>query len=513
MFLVPLLIGLYSYVIFFLGIIHALTTVNILALTFIFVTLVTILIWKNFSISVFGNIKKWLKDLTPLEKFLLGIVLVQILVNLIGVLGPETGFDALWYHLTLPKIFLQEGKIFHISGGLFYYSDMPKLVEMLYIPVLVTGFVTGAKFIHFLFGLGTLILIYKLSRKFISPKLSLLAIVIFYSNLVVGWQSITAYVDLGRTFFEIFALFYFLIYIEKKNVRFLIFSSICLGLAITTKLFSGLDIATFLLLALFFGKSIKHAFLYVIISLIVPLPWFIFSYVSTKNPFYPFFSGIYPVSPDFHFSNFLNFLFSADPISPVYLITFPIVLLGLKKMKLGGKILVVYSVISFIIWFLAPQSGGGRFIMAYLPTFSVLVALSLSYMKDRFVLKYSIALIIVVSIVSIVYRGAANMKYTPVILGIEPNDKFLTDHLNFSFGDFYDIDGYFKKNIKKSDKVLVYNVHNLYYADFPFVDSSWYKKGDFFNYVLIRGQVPNDYQNWKLKYQNIRTSVKLYSKK
>ena len=35
------------------------------------------------------------------------ILIGQILVNLIGALGPELGFDALWYHLTEAKLFWQ----------------------------------------------------------------------------------------------------------------------------------------------------------------------------------------------------------------------------------------------------------------------------------------------------------------------------------------------------------------------------------------------------------------------
>ncbi|MDP1743838.1 MAG: hypothetical protein Q8L51_03545 [Candidatus Amesbacteria bacterium] len=34
---------------------------------------------------------------------LFGIVIIQALINLIGALGPELGFDALWYHLPIPQ--------------------------------------------------------------------------------------------------------------------------------------------------------------------------------------------------------------------------------------------------------------------------------------------------------------------------------------------------------------------------------------------------------------------------
>ena len=94
---------------------------------------------------------------------------------------------------------------------------------------------------------------------------------------------------------------------------------------------------------------------------------------------------------------------------------------------------------------------------------------------------------------------------------MQTKDAFLTEHLNFAFGDFYDTDGYFKKTIKPTDTVLLFGFHNLYYVDFPFVDSSWRKLGDTFNYIAIqKGELPAEFNNWILIYENEKTMVKLY---
>ena len=80
------------------------------------------------------------------------------------------------------------------------------------------------------------------------------------------------------------------------------------------------------------------------------------------------------------------------------------------------------------------------------------------------------------------------------------------------YGDFYDTDNFFKKNIRKDDVVLLYGFHNLYYVDFPFIDSSFVKKGDRFNYVALqKGELPKRFSNWNLIYYNSKTLVKLYS--
>ena len=161
MFTLALLIGIYSYSIYFLGLIGILYSPLIIIWTIAFILGSTY--YYRFSIN------QSLKNLS-LPKFkkkdsfiiLLVIILaVQIVVNLIGALGPELSFDALWYHLTLPKLYLSHHTIMHIPGGLLYYSDMPKLIEMIYTGALSFGMPILPKVIHLFFGILTVVVLYK----------------------------------------------------------------------------------------------------------------------------------------------------------------------------------------------------------------------------------------------------------------------------------------------------------------------------------------------------------------
>ncbi|MDP3987959.1 MAG: hypothetical protein Q8P80_02340, partial [Candidatus Levybacteria bacterium] len=167
MFALAILIGIYSYLIFGLGLWSLLTKENISILTFLFFFLLIVLNKKYFrsSFKCFKTFKQWRKITDKFTLIILIILGAQMIVNLIGALGPEISFDALWYHLTLPKMYLLSGSISHIPGGLLYYSDMPKLGEMLYALPLSFGSQTGAKLIHFSFGLLSLAALYFLSRK------------------------------------------------------------------------------------------------------------------------------------------------------------------------------------------------------------------------------------------------------------------------------------------------------------------------------------------------------------
>ena len=205
-------------------------------------------------------------------------------------------------------------------------------------------------------------------------------------------------------------------------------------------------------------------------------------------------------------------MYSADPISPVYILFLPLIVIFYKKLNQNAKIIAVYSLISLLIWYITPRTGGGRFILPYLPAYSILAAASIGIMPIKRLSKFLVSFIVIVSVISIVYRGFANIKYLPVVFLKQSKNEFLNKNLNFSYGDFYDIDSYFKNKIKKTDKVLIFGGHNLYYVYFPFVHESYIKKGDKFNYVLlIKHDLPKRFRHWNLVYKNDITNVMLYT--
>jgi hypothetical protein len=543
MFTLAFFIGIYSYSIFALGIFDLLTRLNIIYVTVIWFILLLfferdsiVFLFKKVSKRSL-SLKKIYKDATFL--FML-LFIVLALVNLIGALGPELAFDALWYHLTLPQLFLLNHSIYHIPGGLLYYSDMPKLGEMLYVGALSLGNEIVAKVIHYLFGILAAIALYKISRKFFTHFISILVVVIFYSNLVVDTESITAYVDLIRTFFEIMTLWAFLNWYKTSKITWLISTGIMTGLAVTTKVLgigSIIVFSTLFIVAFFeprFKMNLKKGFgyllLYCFIAFLIPLPWFIFAFIHTGDPVYPFFTHTYPISStQFGISQFIIglwnlFMYSPDPISPIYLIFLPLLFLIFSSLQKEIKLIVWYCGLNLILWYFTPQTGGGRFILPYLPAFSLICGAIFSELgiknydlwnlKKNQLANYLIGLVMFVTLISIGYRFVANSKYIPVLLGKETKSQFLSNHLNFSFGDFYDTDSYFATHIKATDMVLLYGFHNLYYIDFPYVDNSWVKKGYKFDYIAVQNtKIPSKYVNWQLIYFNDKTKVRLYRSK
>lgn len=533
MFALAIIIGVFSYSIFLIGISGYLYKASIL-LSFFISLFFFIVIQKSHLLYVKKNILNWLHKIDANGIFLLLVVVLQSIVNLAGALGPELGFDALWYHLTLPKIALENHTIQFFPGGLLYYSVMPQLGEMIYTASLALSNEISAKVIHFITGLLITIALYRCSRRYISRNLSLLAVVLYYSNLVVGWESTTAYIDLFRAFYEFLALWAFIEWYEKKKNIYFIFCAVFLGLAMSSKLLAAGSLGIFLFLILYINlhkgmvSTTRRGIIFFLVSFIILLPWLAFSYIQTGNPVYPFFTPLYPLSPNPSLFSpvtivkdlWILFTKAQDPISPIYLIALPLIIFSYSLFSRKEKIIALYSLGALIVWYLTPRSGGGRFILPYLPAFSLLAVMAIAYYREKKILYNLLFFLILFSaFISIGYRAIANSKYLPVLFGKEEKKVFLSRHLNFSYGDFYDTDGFLKREIKQSDKVLLYGFHNLYYVDFPFIDSSWIRKGQRYNYIAVQSAVfysPSDYnipKQWIKIYENKTTHVTLYSDK
>ena len=528
MILVALCLGFFGYSIYGIGLLQVLYPPVVQIVTVSYWGLVILLFRK--SILRFLTLLPFRVQSLDTKSKVVGLLIVLLAsVNLVGALGPELAFDAIWYHLTLPKMYLLDHAIHVIRGGLLYYSGMPQLGEMYYIVALVFHGEILAKFIHFLFGILCCITLYIISRKVLSVRISSLVVLIFYSNLVVSWESTTAYIDLIRTFFEISAIYSLLFWREIQQVKYLKLAGVLLGFAVGVKLLAIASYPLFCILIILFSstKSIqlkmKAVGIFTICFLAPTIPWMLSAFMQTGNPLYPFFSVFYHVTPREGLLNPITFISSlwniltqaADPVSPLYVLCLPLILFIFRNLSFLEKSLCIYSIGSLFIWYLIPDTGGGRFIVPYLPLLSVAVGIVIRwFLKTQKVYAYLlIGISIMLFATTFFYRGVANARYLPVITGRETKREFLTGHLNFSFGDFYDTDGYFKQEIKPSDVVLLYGFHNLYYVDFPFVDSSWRKYDDRFTHVATQGVVlPQEFSTWQPIYYNKITDVTLYTK-
>lgn len=231
--------------------------------------------------------------------FLLGgIILLFLCLEIILNLTPPVSRDALIHHLAIPKLWLRHGGFYEIPWAEFSYYPMN--IDLLYLICLYFRNDIVPKFIHLGFGLGTGWLIYQYLKQRFNANWGLLGMVIFITTPIVIWLSTSAYIDLGMTFFTTSSILAFIRWrdSEYQSLKWLVISSICMGIAIGSK-YNSLIAFLFMNLILMHGyakdtkkqvTACRYGLIFFAITALVASPWYLKNYILTGNPFYPLFN-------------------------------------------------------------------------------------------------------------------------------------------------------------------------------------------------------------------------------
>lgn len=413
----------------------------------------------------------------------LSVLFLAIIVglNFLAVFTPEVGFDALWYHLTLPKLWILKHQ-WYFPGGLLYYSAMPRLTETIFIPLIYYFGFVGPKLLQFFSGIGTAALIFKISRNNnLSKFWSLISVSLFYITWLVSWQSSSGYIDLFRTFLEICGLYFFII---NKNLV----GSLFLGLAIGTK---WLAIGSLAIYSLVFGIGILP------IALLTALPWFLIAFFYTGNPIYPIFDSLL-VHTTPNLSRIISTIFTLplritfpydDFISPTsgLLISLSALVIIFYKGKPIFKIAAIALFGAIFSISLNPPSS--RFFLPFLPAAAIASSYFVSRLKPNlanlFLIVFTLSSLTVIGLRIIVFG-----KYVPYLTRKQNMNQYLTQ-IAFKLPDtFIDSDNFVSSYIPKNSKILIDNLHNLYYFPYNFDHVSWANSEIKYDYLITKNKNP-----------------------
>jgi len=226
-----------------------------------------------------------------------GFVITEVLLNL----TPPISRDALIHHLAIPKLWLLHGGFYEIPWADFSY--FPMNIDLLYLICLYFKNDIVPKFIQLIFGAGTALLIYSYLKNRLGKNWAILGFLMFFSTPVIIRLLTTAYVDLGMTFFTTASILAFVRWRDGKykDIKWLILSAVCMGLAAGSK-YNALIAWLFLNLMIVFCYSrdtenglpaLKSGAVFFAIALLVVAPWFIKNYILTGNPIYPLFDQFF----------------------------------------------------------------------------------------------------------------------------------------------------------------------------------------------------------------------------
>lgn len=236
-----------------------------------------------------------------LERVLAGISAVLVLYQLLLALAPPGKWDALTYHLQMPRQYLEAGRFIFLPEN--PYWGHPQSVEMLYTlaasflnrmeTAAVIGWAAGVIFLLGLLG-------------FTNNQLSILRGGDATSTNA-GWMAVTAVVA-GQTFryllswsytdgfsalYGLGGLILFLAWMDQKSGRWLLLAGVFAGLAAGTKWTAGVLALGIFAAALMYRKQAhfrwKDWLLAGVLAFAVVAPWLVKNMIYTGSPVSPYF--------------------------------------------------------------------------------------------------------------------------------------------------------------------------------------------------------------------------------
>jgi len=223
------------------------------------------------------------------------LILLAVIMNILATAAPATFFDALVYHLALPKLYLLHGRIMPTPMNL--YSGSPFGIEMLYGLALAVGDENLACLLYCSFGILTALAIWALLRRYASSAAGVLAALLFYLSpvtLYAGWWCGS---DLGGAFYLMLALMVVAAKLPGQDDRALaspIAAGILLGSAAAVKYTIAPMLAVFALVYFWLRRRVDRAGAFeetacmIVVALAMFAPWLIKNIAFYGNPCYPF---------------------------------------------------------------------------------------------------------------------------------------------------------------------------------------------------------------------------------
>jgi 4-amino-4-deoxy-L-arabinose transferase-like glycosyltransferase len=227
-----------------------------------------------------------------------GVYLLIVLVLIIRASSPPWAVDEVIYHLPATKSFVEQGRIYPLYHQPL--GNMPFLIHMIYAVCLLAHSDIAAKLFSLLLTLVTSVALYGFCVRFLTRSIGLVAMFGFLSACMVVEVGISTRIDVSLAGMLFVATYAMILYLDTRELKWLIASAILSGFSLGIKLNALLWLSC--LGAMFLFESIarlrvgvprlmKTAVLYSFITLAVSSPWLIKNAIWFHNPVYPFMTG------------------------------------------------------------------------------------------------------------------------------------------------------------------------------------------------------------------------------
>jgi len=443
------------------------------------------------------------------EIILLFILFIQIIFNLAGANTLPSSWDALSVYLPLPEKWIEIHSIAKYGESV----SLPHNITILYAVGLLLKDAILAKLIHFILGIFTLIGVYALSRKYFSRRVALISAAVFYTIPLIMWESTTAYIDLGFTFYTFLAFYAFMNWVDSHKNGWLIISAIMSGMGIGSKitgfLYAGILFIGIIIITLLnkekIGNISRNLLLFFIIVVLSGAFWYgryfvltggspssLLSYlgyilkggpsegryfavpeVATTSPLISSLTSylLLPWNLTMHLGRFPGY--GGGTIGLLFLSFLPLLIFSSFRKKKIIKISLLFSLLYLIFWvFCAPYKRG---LVPIFPLLSIMVAYIISRLSNfsKFFNFFLSFIMILTFIFQIFYLSPdKDQIYVRMLVfaGLKSQEEYILQAQR-RVGSFngYSLFKFVNERLSSNDKIFIVNESRNFYCNIPYV--------------------------------------------
>ncbi|RMH01443.1 MAG: phospholipid carrier-dependent glycosyltransferase [Chloroflexi bacterium] len=253
-------------------------------------------LWRNYWRQALAD---WLAITWPrpqdgFQRVWLIYIIINLAIAFILALVPETAWDALVYHLTGPRLFLEAGRITHAID--LPYLGFPQLGEMQFLLGMALVGDGTAPLFHFGYGIMGLALTVVMARRLFGKTAAWFSAIFYLSvPLLLGLMG-DAYVDITLLFYMTAAFYAFVRWRENRDagLSWLILMGVFGGMSAGVK-YTAVAVPVALAVSvgwvsrrdgwLLLGRRVM---ILAVVTTGLVLPWLLENWLTTGNPVYPF---------------------------------------------------------------------------------------------------------------------------------------------------------------------------------------------------------------------------------
>lgn len=217
----------------------------------------------------------------------LGAAFFHILIN---ALAPPVGWDALAYHLAIPRLYLDADAVRRIPWLL--QSHWPHLLELLYAVPLALGQESLAALLHAALSAALVFTVYRVGREEGGEAVGWTAAALLAAQPAFLEVAAEPHCDGALALFHLLACLALWRWSKTGGWGLLAAAGLCSGLAAAVKL-QGLALTGALLVWLLLEPRRRAgAAAYLFWAALPAAPWYLKTWLAAGNPVWPFYSGL-----------------------------------------------------------------------------------------------------------------------------------------------------------------------------------------------------------------------------